>query len=196
MRKFLMGVEACCRDFPPVRKSFEWRENERFVRLECKENDAGRFLLCSMTDVEGKKHRVVFPEGRGLLKRWSLLAKKIKGLGLKSSEEIKPVKRLATDTKKEEAKEVKEGKNLSHKKFMSWGCRGAEVAGKDCSSVDDVVWVDAGDSVPREAVGILHYSLIGKWKTKPTSRPLTKELEAWARNDLEVKRECVNSLPK
>ena len=53
-RKFLTGVEACCKDSSPVRKSFEWRENGRSVRLECKENDVGRFLLCSTTDVEGK----------------------------------------------------------------------------------------------------------------------------------------------
>ena len=159
--------------------------------MECKENDARRFLLCSTTDVEGKKHRVLFLEGRGLLQRWSLLAQKIKGLGLKSSEEIKPVKRLAANTKKEEAKEkAKEGKNLSHKKVMSWGYRGAEVTEKDSSSVDDVVYVDAGDCVPREAVGILQYSLIGKWKTKPVSRPLTKELEAWARTTWRLKGVC------
>ena len=27
MRKFLTRVEDCCSDFPPVIKSFEWREN-------------------------------------------------------------------------------------------------------------------------------------------------------------------------
>ena len=73
---------------------------------------------------------------------------------------------------------------------MYWGYRGVEVAGKDCSSVDDVVWVDAGDCVPREAVGILQYSLIGKWKTKPASHPLTKELEAWARMTWRLKGVC------
>ena len=62
MRKFMIGVESCCRDSSSVRKSFEWRENRRSIRLECEENDAGKFLLCCVTNVEGKKHRLVFPE--------------------------------------------------------------------------------------------------------------------------------------
>ena len=35
---------------------------------------------------------------------------------------------------------AKEEKNLSHEKVLSWGYRGAEVAGKDFSSVDNAVW--------------------------------------------------------
>ena len=35
---------------------------------------------------------------------------------------------------------AKEGKNLSHDKVLSWGYRGAEVARKDLSSVDNAVW--------------------------------------------------------
>ena len=67
MNKLLLGVGECCRVFVYDRRPFEWRENGRFLRLESKENIAGRFLLCSVIDAEGKKHRLVFPEGRGLL---------------------------------------------------------------------------------------------------------------------------------
>ena len=50
-----------------VSRSLVWRENRRFFRLEYKENKDGRFLLCSAKDVEGKKHRLFFPKGRGFL---------------------------------------------------------------------------------------------------------------------------------
>ena len=84
-----------------------------------------------MIDVEAEKHRLVFPQERGLLKGSSLLAQKIKGLGLKLSKEVKPAKRLATDTKKEANEKVREEISLSHK----WGYRGAEDAYKECSNV-------------------------------------------------------------
>ena len=83
MEKLLMGVEECCRVFVPASRTFAWRENGRSFRLECKENNAGRFLLCSVTDGEGKKHWLVFPEGRGFLNGWTMLAAKIRGLGFK-----------------------------------------------------------------------------------------------------------------
>ena len=83
-----------------------------------------------MIDVEAETHILVFPQGRVLLKGSSLLAQKIKGLGLKLSKEIKSAKRLATDTKEANEK-VREEISLSHK----WGYRGAEVAYKECSNV-------------------------------------------------------------
>ena len=45
-------------------------------RLDCYTNKAGRFLLCSVRDVETKKFCLVFPEGKGLVGGWFLLAKK------------------------------------------------------------------------------------------------------------------------
>ena len=45
MRNFLTGVESCCRDSSPIRRSFEWRENGRSVRLECKKMTLGGFLF-------------------------------------------------------------------------------------------------------------------------------------------------------
>ena len=79
-RKFLARVEACCRDYPPAKKSFEWRENKITVRLECKENDAGRFLLCSVTDVEGKNTQVSFPIRKSSSKRMVVVGSKNQGV--------------------------------------------------------------------------------------------------------------------
>ena len=58
----LKGVEECCNASTPVSRSLVWRENGSFFRLESKENKDGRYLFCSSKDVEGKKHRLFFPE--------------------------------------------------------------------------------------------------------------------------------------
>ena len=42
--------------------------------------------------------------------------------------------------------------------------------------LEQVVWVDASECLPREALGILQYSLIGKRKTKPRSPHAVKEV--------------------
>ena len=90
MKNLLVGVEECCKDFAPARRSFVWRENGRIFRLECRENNARRFLLCSAIDAEGEKHMLFFSEGRGFLNGWALLAEKIRGLGLKPSRRKNP----------------------------------------------------------------------------------------------------------
>ena len=92
MTKLLSGVDECCRACDPARRPFEWRENGRVFRLESKENIARRFLLCSVIDGEGKRHRLVFPEGRGLLNGWTMLAEKIRGLGFVTLQESKPLR--------------------------------------------------------------------------------------------------------
>ena len=75
----------------------------------------------------------------------------------------------------------KERKTLGQKKVLSWEGLSAEGVGKDGSIVENSVCVDARDCVLREVLGILQYSLIGKWKTKPMPLCSTKEMEAWAR---------------
>ena len=160
MRKLLMGVEACCRDTSFDRRSFEWKENGRSFRLEYRVNDVWRYLLCSVVNIEGKKHRLFFPEGRGFVKGWSLLAEKIRGLGLKSTQETNSVKSIAIKPTKEE--EEKERNNLGKNQVFSWGSIGVEAFGRECSSTENVVWVDVGDCVPQEAFGILKHSLVGK----------------------------------
>ena len=92
-----------------------------------------------------EKTQVSVPRRKRSSKRMVTVDSKNQGAGIQIVEEIKLAKTLVADTKKEEAKEkAKEGKNLSHKKVMSWGYCGVEVAERDCSSVDNATWVDAG----------------------------------------------------
>ena len=100
MVKLLMGVEECCKTLVSASRTFAWRENGRSFRLERKENNAGRFLLCSVTDGEGKKHWLVFQERRGFLNGWTTLAEKIRGMGFKPRQENIPMRIATVDPSK------------------------------------------------------------------------------------------------
>ena len=178
MNKLLEGVEECCRVSVSARRPLEWWENGRYFRLERKENNAGRFILCSVNDAEGKKHRLVFPEGRGFVNGWTMLAEKIRGLGFKALQENKPMRNVTEVLSKgEEKKWTSPSKNK-----VTWGgqhrFKVEEVAG---SSVDSAVWMDVGDFVFGKGLGPLQFCLIGKWKTKPNPYPTAKVMEVWFR---------------
>ena len=179
MNKLLMGVEECCRVFVPARRPFVWRENGRSFRLESKENNAGRFFLCSVTNVEGKKLRSFFPEGRGFLNGWALLAEKIRGLGFKPLQENKPMRIATIESSKGEGKK---STCLSINKVICGGHSALKAEDEGGNSVENAVWVEVGDCVSGKALGPLQYCLIGKWKTKPEPYPAAKEVEAWFRD--------------
>ena len=117
MNKLLLGVEECFRDFDPARRPFEWREKGRFFRLERKENIAGRFLLCSVIDDEGKKHKLVFPEGKGFLNGWTMLAEKIRGMGFETFRENRPMRILKAEQSKGDVKKW----TVQSKNEGTWG---------------------------------------------------------------------------
>ena len=144
-------VEACCRDSYSARSSFDWKENGRAYGLDCRANDAGRYLLCSATDAKGKRHKLFFPEGRGLFKGWSLLAKKIQGLGLRSMQEEKSMRSNIVKSLHGLEKAIS---NLGRNKGSSLGFSFAEVTRRDNNSkTESVVHVDINDRVPGEALG-------------------------------------------
>ena len=64
------GVSECCRKEVPDKWRIEWREEKRFFSLESRKNKAGCFLLCEVRDEEGKKHSLIFPEGKDKKKGW------------------------------------------------------------------------------------------------------------------------------
>ena len=176
MNKLLSGVEECCRAFHPDRRPFEWRENGRFFRLESKENIAGRFLLCSVIDEGKKKHSLVFPEGRGFLNGWTMLAEKIRGLGYDTLQESKPTRIMKAEMPKgEEKKWTRQSKSVG-----TWGrqhvLKEEEVIG---SSMESAVWLDVGDCGGGKELGSLQFCLIGKWKIKPDPHPTAKVMEVW-----------------
>ena len=68
LRTFWKGVVECYGRKIPKNWRVEWQEEKRYFLLECRSNRAGRFLLCLVRDGEGKKHSIVFPEGKGFVK--------------------------------------------------------------------------------------------------------------------------------
>ena len=52
-----------------------------------RKNHYGRFLLCSVTDLDGRRHRLLFPEGNGLLNGWTMLEELYKIWDLRRIEE-------------------------------------------------------------------------------------------------------------
>ena len=173
----LKNVEECLKAPTPVSRSLVWSEYGRFFRLECKENKDGRYLLCSAKDVEGKKHRLFFPEGRGFLNGWALLAAKLRGLGVKRQEEI-PLSLIEAVLTEED------GKARNGPSKDSVPCGGPQVITEReegyCNAVH-TVWVDAGDCGSGKALGILQWCLIGKWKTGAGLIPGEKMVEIWGR---------------
>ena len=78
----LEGVEAWCRGESNLRCLKVWEKRGRKFRLKCRSNEAGRFLLCSVRDVEAKKYCLVFLKEKGLVGGWLLLAQKLRALGV------------------------------------------------------------------------------------------------------------------
>ena len=78
----LEGVESYCKQEVEGKFAKRWEENGRRFCLEKKENGVGNYMLCSVMDLEAKKLCLVFPEGRGLIKGWVLLAEELRFLGV------------------------------------------------------------------------------------------------------------------
>ena len=57
-----MGIEICCKEGGTTRRFFDWKENGRLYDLESLKYDAGKFLSCSITDKEGKSHKLFIPK--------------------------------------------------------------------------------------------------------------------------------------
>ena len=173
----MKNVEECRNASSPVTRSLVWRENGRFFRLECKENKDGRFLLCSAKDVDGKKHKLFFPEGRGFLNGWALLAEKLRGMGIKRQEEI-PLSRIKAVPTKEE-RIVRNGPSK-----VEVPCGGPPVVKARVDGnrkEDNTAWVDVGDCSSGKALGLLQWCLIGKWETRAEPTPGEKMVKIWGR---------------
>ncbi|RVW98494.1 hypothetical protein CK203_026864 [Vitis vinifera] len=94
-----------------------WRVTEKF-RMERRLNKAGRFILCSVRDMEAKRYNIIFPEGEGQASGWNSLAVRLRGLGVTPTEGLKisnvpefPVKPKGV---------LKGGGVLSQFHYLSW----------------------------------------------------------------------------
>ena len=121
---------------------------------------------------------MVFPEGRGVINEWSILAEKIRGLGFKPRQENSPRRTATLD-------QLKRGEKCTSIRKDIVTCEGKSAL-KDVDeggkSVINAVWMDVGDCIHGKALGSLQFFLIGRWKIQPVPYPRSEELETWLRD--------------
>ncbi|RVX01710.1 hypothetical protein CK203_024397 [Vitis vinifera] len=174
LRCLLGGVEACCREdkFGKVIKT--WEEEGRKFRLELRANGAGRFILCSVRDLEAKRFSLVFPEGRGLIGGWVLIAEKLRSLGIHLLAENKAGVGLVG---------AKEGRRVEEKKKGEENTRSfVEVAKAKAGRIGDAVWIQLGGRALKGRDEQLGRCLVGRWETEDKQCPNLDCLKLWGRS--------------
>ena len=172
IRILLKGVESFRREAGKKSVGVEWWENGRRYTLELKENDAGCFIQCSVDDEDGKRHRLFFPEGDGLVNGWTLLEDALQDLGFKRSrgEERKPAKRGNME-------------NMMGDQIKKQPYADTRVAG----NYQDALWLDISDYILQGDLRMLKNGVVGSWKSKPATNTIASEMEAWAKQAWRLK---------
>ena len=164
---FLLEVaETCC--FLKVGERFKkaWAEGERRYQMELRSNRAGRFLFCTAWDVEGKKFSLAFPEGKGVVGGWKLLAGKLRSLGFSLAQK---------------GDEHSGGRGLN----------GASVRKNDLlpetnltgsTEIRNVVWLETKKEVIDSNKEVLRRSLVGRWGGSDQP-PFLDSLKSWAQSN-------------
>ena len=125
---------------------------------------AGCFLLCPVIDGDGKRHRLFFPKGRGLIKGWKLLGEKLKDLGIKGK------------TAGRVEKKGNGGPRRSKRETFVF----SEGSGRS-KTHSNCAWVNVGDCMPKGYLGDLKFCLVEWWKTPLDPFPTALEMEEWVR---------------
>ena len=175
VRILLKGVESFRREVGKISGGVEWWENGRRYSLESKENVVGRFILCSVADEDGKRHRLFFPEGNGLVNGWTLLGEALQDMGFKvsSGEKRKPATiNLLGKTE-----------NLMGDQIKSQPRTDTRASG----NYQDALWLDISDCILKGDLGMLKDGVVGSWKSQPATNTISSEVEAWAKKAWRLK---------
>ena len=173
------GVESFRKEAGKNNTGLEWWENGRRYSLELRKNEGGWFLLYSVVDLDGRWHRLSFPEGNGLLNGWSMLEEALLAMGAMGTmenkgEKSKPIKTTA------HGKAVSEEKG--HSQLQSTG----ETMSNDKGN-QDMIWMDISKFISKELLGSLKYGVVGGWKSKQAIDPPSTDLVAWAKRAWRLK---------
>ncbi|RVX18713.1 putative ribonuclease H protein [Vitis vinifera] len=166
----LEGVEDWCRGESSSRRLKVLEEGGRKYRLECRSNKAGRYLLCSVRDLEAKRFCLVFPEGKGLVRGWFLLAQKLRALGISNPAMSKGD--LGTSNS------IKDGYRVKGKEKGKRVC--PEAVRKETGELKEALWVHVGerDLLSREEQ--LSRCLVGCFGDSVEAVPSLSLLKEWA----------------
>ena len=153
----------------------EWWENGRRYSLELKENAVGRFILCSVADEDGKRHRLFFPEGDSLVNGWTLLGEALQDMGFKVSrgEKRKPAMiNLLGKTENLMGDQIKNQPRADTRASENY---------------QDALWLDISDYILKGDLGLLKDGVVGSWKSQPATNTIASEVEAWAKKAWRLK---------
>ena len=164
LSSLLAGVETCCRGSDHRSWSLVWEEGGRKYRLERRSNEAGRFLLCSVRDLEAKRFSLIFPEGKGLIGGWNILAEKLREIGVVPSGGLKDSLSIEVFRKEKE---------LKPRTFT-------DVAKSKMGRLGDKVWLELGRREMHGKLEQLDHCLVGRWENVSTPLPELDFLKNWA----------------
>ena len=113
-------------------------------------NGHGRFILCTVTDLDGKFHRLFFLEGNGLINGWTLIEEAVKATGYEKdkTDEGKPVQSFSL------------GKGEKHKGGLSSDKPPAEIM-FDGRLEQDTIWLDISECILKGDLGMLKHGVVG-----------------------------------
>ncbi|RVW96961.1 hypothetical protein CK203_032292 [Vitis vinifera] len=164
LSSLLVGVESCCRDRDDSNWSLAWEEEGRKYRLERRTNEAGRFILCSVRDLEAKRFCLIFPEGKRLSGGWNTLAEKLREVG------VAPFRGVKDPLSLEVLKKEKEPDQMTY----------ADVVNLRLGRLGDKVWLEAGRRVKPGRLEQLGRCLVGRWDKVENHPPALDYLKNWA----------------
>ena len=165
----LEGVETCCSLKVGERFKKAWMEGGRRYQLELRSNKAGRFLFCTVWDVEGKKFSLAFLEGRGVVGGWQLLVGKLRSLGFSSAQRDE-----------EHSASPSGGRSLNG---ASVGKKDLflEIDLSDSTKIQNAVWLETKNEVIDSNKEVLRRSLVGRWGSS-VQPPFLGYLKSWAQS--------------
>ena len=174
-RTFLKSVVSLRTEADKNFEGLGWCENDRRYRLEMRKNCFGRFLLCSVTDLDGKRHRLLFPEGNGLINGWTMLEGALQDMGYKEGrgDRNKLTKISSIDKLENQKEKLHPGTSLDIK--------------NPGRSRQESIWLDISDCRQKGELGVLKYGVVGSWKARPGTDQSLLEVEAWAKRVWKLK---------
>ena len=170
------GVESFRKGAGRDRERLEWRENERRYSLKLRKNEGGRYILCSVADLDGKWHVLSFPEGNGLINGWSLLVEALQALiTIEDKGEYSKPAKLTVQSK------TKKDKDGINKNLISVETESQERENQD------TIWLDISESISKGNLGLLKNRMVGGWKSQKKVELSLIELEVWAKRAWRLK---------
>ncbi|RVX16461.1 hypothetical protein CK203_005894 [Vitis vinifera] len=145
-----------------------WVEDGREFRLELRSNGAGRLILCSVCSVETKRFTLSFPEGRSLPGGWSILAEKLRFLGVVSSKEMKLPSPTASRSLEIGSSSVNPLKGSI-----------VDLVKKEHGLVNEAVWIQIGEEEVQPRTEHLSSCLVGRWGDFLDPTPDLLALRSW-----------------